>query len=164
VNSNSFSGQIIILLVVSFVFSLGFNAIRSDGIPLIASKQIIKGGQSVADSLLSESTFLFEPIMIDLSIAKEFYDKDILFIDARDEKEFKEAHIKGAKLAPAILGEVLKWTSSEYDPIVTYCGGGQCDLSMSVARELMSENWGFNRVFVFEGGLPEWIAAKYPVE
>ena len=89
-NSNSFSGQIIILLVVSFVFSLGFNAIRSDGIPLIASKQIIKGGQSVADSLLSESTFLFEPIMIDLSIAKEFYDKDILFIDARMKKNSRK--------------------------------------------------------------------------
>ena len=80
-NSNTASGQIIILLTVSFVFSLGFNSIRSDGIPFIASKKIIQGGQSAADSLLAESTFLFQPVMIDLSIAKEFYDRGVLFID-----------------------------------------------------------------------------------
>ena len=162
-NSNTAAGQIFILLTVSFVFSLGFNAIRSDGIPFIASKKIIEGGQSAADSLLAESTFLFQPVMIDLSIAKEFYDRGVLFIDARDEKEFKEAHIQGAKLAPAMPGEILKWVS-EYDPVVTYCGGGQCDLSMSLATELMGEDWGFTRVFVFDGGLPEWLAAEYPVE
>ena len=162
-NSNTASGQIFILLTVSFVFSLGFNSIRSDGIPFIASKKIIQGGQSAADSLLAESTFLFQPVMIDLSIAKEFYDRGVLFIDARDEKEFNKARIQGAKLAPAIQGEILKW-ASEYDPVVTYCGGGQCDLSMSLATELMGEDWGFTRVFVFDGGLPEWVAAKFPVE
>ena len=70
-NTNSATGQITLLLTVSIVFSFGFNAIRSDGLPLIASKQIVEGGQSAADSLLAETTMLFQPVMIDLSITKE---------------------------------------------------------------------------------------------
>ena len=80
-------------MAVSFVFSFGFNMVRNDGIPLIATKQIIEGGQSTADSLLAEATLLFQPVMIDLSIAKTFYDRGVLFIDARDDKEYSEGHI-----------------------------------------------------------------------
>ena len=47
---------------------------------------------------------------------------------------------------------------------MTYCSGGECDLSMDLANELMGEDWGFSRVFVFDGGLPQWIEAGYPVE
>ncbi len=162
-NTNSATGQITLLLTVSIVFSFGFNAIRSDGLPLIASKQIVEGGQSAADSLLAETTMLFQPVMIDLSITKEFFDRGVLFVDARDEKEFREGHIAGAKLAPANPGEILRW-ATEDDPVVTYCGGGECDLSMALAVELMGEDWVFSRVFVFDGGLPEWIDAGYPVE
>jgi len=43
--------------------------VRNDGLPLIATKQIIEGGQSTADSLLAETTLLFQPVMIDLAIA-----------------------------------------------------------------------------------------------
>ncbi|MBH31565.1 MAG: hypothetical protein CMG71_06190 [Candidatus Marinimicrobia bacterium] len=162
-NTNSSSGQITILLAVSILFSFGFNAVRSDGLPLIASKQIVEGGRSAADSLISETTMLFQPVMIDLSIAKEFFDRGVLFVDARDEKEFRDGHIAGAKLAPANPGEILKWTTED-DPVVTYCGGGECDLSMALAVELMGEDWAFSKVFVFDGGLPEWKDARYPVD
>ena len=137
--------------------------VRNDGVPLIATKQIIEGGQSTADSLLAETTLLFQPVMINLAIAKTFYDRGVLFVDARDDKEFREGHIAGSKLAPANPGEILRW-ATEDDPVVTYCSGGECDLSMDLANELMGEAWGFSRVFVFDGGLPQWIEAGYPVE
>ncbi|MDP6577575.1 MAG: rhodanese-like domain-containing protein [Candidatus Marinimicrobia bacterium] len=162
-NTNTAMGQSAIILAVSFVFSFGFNMVRDDGLPLIATKQIIEGGQSTADSLLAETTLLFQPVMIDLAIAKSFYDRGVLFIDARDDKEFREGHIAGSKLAPANPGEILRW-ATEDDPVVTYCSGGECDLSMNLANELMGEDWGFARVFVFDGGLPQWIEAGYPVE
>ena len=162
-NTNTSMGQSAIILAVSFVFSFGFNMVRNDGLPLIATKQIIEGGQSTADSLLAETTLLFQPVMIDLVIAKTFYDQGVLFIDARDDKEFREGHIAGSKLAPANPGEILRW-ATEDDPVVTYCSGGECDLSMNLANELMGEDWGFARVFVFDGGLPQWIEAGYPVE
>jgi len=163
VNTNTAIGQSVIILAVSFVFSFGFNMVRNDGLPLIATKHIIEGGQSTADSLLAETTLLFQPVMINLEIAKTFYDQGVLFIDARDDKEFREGHIAGSKLAPANPGEILRW-AMEDDPVVTYCSGGECDLSMSLANELMGEDWGFARVFVFDGGLPQWIEAGYPVE
>jgi len=162
-NTNSPAGQITILLAISILFSFGFNAIRIDGLSLIASKHIVQGGRSAADSLLSETTMLFQPLMIDLSIAKEFFDRGVLFVDARDEKEFRDRHIAGAKLAPANPGEILRWTTAD-DPVVTYCGGGECDLSMALAVELMDEDWAFSRVFVFDGGLPQWMDAGYPVD
>ena len=156
-------GQSAIILAVSFVFSFGFSMVRNNGLPLIATKQIIEGGQSTADSLLAETTLLFQPVMIDLVFAKTFHDQGVLFIDARDDKEFKEGHIAGSKLVPANPGEIMRW-ATEDDPVVTYCSGGECDLSMDLANELMGEDWGFSRVFVFDGGLPQWIEAGYPVE
>ena len=162
-NTNTSMGQSAIILAVSFLFSFGFNAVRNEGLPLIASKHIIEGGQSAVDSLLAQTTLLFQPVMIDLEIAKAFYDRGVLFIDARDDKEFREGHIAGSKLAPAYPGEILRWVTED-DPVVAYCGGGECDLSMNLANELMGEDWGFARVFVFDGGLPQWIEAGYPVE
>ena len=162
-NTNTSMGQSAIILAVSFVFSFGFNMVRNDGLPLIATKQIIEGGQSTADSLLAETTLLFQPVMIDLAITKVFYDRGVLFIDARDDMEYREGHITGSKLAPANPGDITRW-ATEDDPVVTYCSGGECDLSMDLANELMGEDWGFARVFVFDGGLPQWIEAGYPVE
>lgn len=162
-NTNSATGQATLVLVLSAIFAFGFNSVRNDGLPLIASKQIVGGDVSAADSLLAETTLLYQPVMIDLVIAKEFHDRGVLFVDARDDKEYRDGHIAGAKLAPANPGEIRRW-ASEDDPVVTYCSGGECDLSMSLATELMGEDWGFARVFVFDGGLPEWVEAGYPVE
>ena len=46
-------------------------------------------------------------------------------------------------------------------PIVVYCSGGACELSMDLAK-LMLEN-GRKKVLIYEGGYPEWQAAGYPV-
>jgi rhodanese-related sulfurtransferase len=46
-------------------------------------------------------------------------------------------------------------------PIITYCGGGQCEVSLSLAHELLAS--GFPRVAVYVGGFPEWQDAGKPV-
>ena len=46
-------------------------------------------------------------------------------------------------------------------PIVVYCSGGECELSMNLAK-LMVEN-GKRKVLVYEGGFPEWQGAGMPV-
>ena len=46
-------------------------------------------------------------------------------------------------------------------PIVVYCSGGDCELSMNLAK-LMLEN-GKRKVLVYEGGFPEWQGAGMPV-
>ena len=90
------------------------------------------------------------------------YDRGILFIDARDEEEFAEGHIKGATVALS-TPELVQLTPDRSAPIVTYCGGGECDVSMELATLLMND-WDYERIFVFKGGWPEWKAAGYPAE
>ena len=47
-------------------------------------------------------------------------------------------------------------------PVVTYCGGGACELSLSLAHELIFA--GHTRVLVYMGGFPEWQEAGHAVE
>ena len=73
-NSNTASGQIFILLTISFVFSLGFNAIRSDGIPLLAKEL------DVADKIEIKVN---EPQLLAITIqqALDLYNKGTVFVD-----------------------------------------------------------------------------------
>ena len=46
-------------------------------------------------------------------------------------------------------------------PIVVYCGGGACELSINLSRVLIEG--GKRRVLIYEAGYPEWESAGYPV-
>ncbi|SVC16841.1 uncharacterized protein METZ01_LOCUS269695 [marine metagenome] len=131
-----------------------------DSLDLIYEKPA-DAGISKLDSLLSAETILVAPVMVDLELAKKMYDLGIMFVDARDKDEYDESHITGAILEPTITGELTKDFPSD-KPLITYCSGGHCDLSFELAMELMEE-WNYEKVFVYEGGLPEWEEAGYPV-
>ena len=153
--------QVISIIIVSFIFGVGYNAVRTENLSLLYQKPVERTVEEV-DSLLSETTILSAPEYINLESAKEMYDREIIFIDARDEEEFAEGHIKGAILAPS-TPELVQLTPDRSTPIVTYCGGGECDVSMELAVELM-DSWDYERIFVYKGGWPEWKAAGYPAE
>ena len=153
--------QVISIIIVSFIFGVGYNAVRTENLSLLYQKPVERTVEEV-DSLLSETTILSAPEYINLESAKEMYDREIIFIDARDEEEFAEGHIKGAILAPS-TPELVQLTPDRSTPIVTYCGGGDCDVSMELAVELM-DSWDYERIFVYKGGWPEWKAAGYPAE
>ncbi|MCL6449408.1 MAG: rhodanese-like domain-containing protein [Armatimonadetes bacterium] len=61
---------------------------------------------------------------------------------------------KNAQKSPAIPGQAAM--------LVTYCDGGECDLSVELAKELIDR--GYSNVFVFGEGYPGWEEAGYPVE
>ena len=152
--------QSVFILVISSIIAIGYNTIRSDSLDFIYIKP--EGvGVSKLDSLLATETILVEPVMIDRELAKKMYDLGILFIDAREIEEYNESHITSSILEPVVLGE-LKKISPPYKPLITYCSGGHCDLSFELAMELIEE-CNYEKVFVYEGGLPEWEEAGYPV-
>ena len=153
--------QVISIIIVSFIFGVGYNAVRTESLSLLYQKPVERTVEEV-DSLLSETTILSAPEYINLESAKEMYDREIIFIDARDEEEFAEGHIKGATVALS-TPELVQLTPDRSAPIVTYCGGGECDVSMELATLLMND-WDYERIFVFKGGWPEWKAAGYPAE
>lgn len=105
-----------------------------------------------------------QPRLISLAQAYELYRNKILFVDARDPEEFEDGHIAGAVNLP--LFQLNDYTStisslSKSEPIVTYCEGSDCDMSIRLGNELFSK--GFKKVFVFFGGWEEWKEADYPV-
>jgi rhodanese-related sulfurtransferase len=104
----------------------------------------------------------FETLMASL-----FGQPGVHFVDARDEPMYEQGHIQGAvpldadraandsTLIPKRLANAAK-----DDVLVVYCSGGECDLSMKLARQLIA--YGYRKVLVFEGGWTEWTEQGGP--
>lgn len=82
----------------------------------------------------------------------------VLWVDARQRREFDQAHVPGALLLnedewDALLPAVLQqWTPDRQ--VVVYCDGGACQASREVAARLRDA--GLSPVSVLRGGWPEW--------
>jgi rhodanese-related sulfurtransferase len=106
------------------------------------------------------------PLPLGLQQVKEFYDRnEATIVDARNRQEFAEGHIRGAVSLP--VGEAAGMLAAFKGKVpvtalvVVYCNGYSCHDSKDLADRLVQAGW--RQVFVFEGGLPEWRDAGYPV-
>jgi rhodanese-related sulfurtransferase len=106
------------------------------------------------------------PLQIQISRVKQFFDaKEATFVDAREASDYAEGHIPGAINLP--YDEVvtdpdrLEKFDANGKPIIVYCGGGTCELSMNLGFALVGA--GKKKVLVFMGGWPEWSSSGYPV-
>ena len=108
-----------------------------------------------------------EPQYIDTECLSYMIDRGIcIVVDARDSSEYDSGHIAGAINIPFDYYEEYDEQISSLDfetPVVTYCSGGECSLSLDLA-DVLFEDKAFENVFVFEGGLPAWKDAGYSVE
>jgi len=93
-------GQIIVITITSTVLGLGINAVRPDGIPLLAKEL------AVAEEIEYTTA---EPrlLAITLDQALDLYQKGTIFVDAREPEYYHEGHIKGAWNFPFFLELVL---------------------------------------------------------
>ena len=167
------SKNIFSIIVVSALLGLLFNFINPSGISLVREQSDLV---SADDSILSEQNTGYEAadssgsggeiFMINLEQSYKLYlSQKILFIDARDQWEYTNSHIKGAVNIP-------EYKFNNNDPFINsldksksyvlYCDGDDCDVSKRLARDL--KNMGFLKIYVFEGGFFEWNNNKYPVE
>ena len=106
------------------------------------------------------------PMPIGLMQVKEMLDAgQAVLVDARSSDSFAKEHIAGA--LPLPLEEARRSGSPLLDKvptdavIIAYCNGFSCHDSMDLGKILIKA--GYSSVFVFEGGLPEWRDAGYPV-
>lgn len=107
---------------------------------------------------------LTEPRAINLEQAYKLYNQNILFIDARESFDYKEAHIKNAINIPADHFDDYKFMLDKInkdETVVTYCAGTDCDLSVVLSNIMF--DMGYKKVYVFFGGWNEWTQANYPV-
>jgi len=106
-----------------------------------------------------------EPLSINLKQAYSLYKKNTLFIDAREPEDYRLAHIKNAINLPMDHFDDYKSMLEKIDkdqPIVTYCAGTDCDLSIVLSNVLY--DMGYKKLYIFFGGWNEWLNAKYPTE
>jgi rhodanese-related sulfurtransferase len=114
-------------------------------------------------SSLTQNVFN-QPRLISLAQAYELYKDKIVFVDARDPEEYEDGHIAGAVNLPLFRLDEFSGRMSylnKTEPLVVYCEGSDCDMSIRLGNELFAK--GFKKVFVFFGGWEEWKSSDYPV-
>ncbi len=172
------------IFIFSAISGVLFNAFYADGIEL-KFKPIPKTGFhpsapisiSGFDSNVPQETLRVTPtpipaasdniIRLSLAGAKDRFDKkNCVFLDARKPEEYGDGHISGAlnfygneldQFAPSVIPQI----PDKNKEIIAYCHGGDCDLSLLVAKSLVET--GYKHVEIFVGGWPEWKKAGYPL-
>ena len=151
-------GQIIVIAITSTLLSLTLNAVRPDGIPLLAKEL------AVAEEIEYDAATEPRLLAITLEQALDLYQKGTVFVDAREPEYYQEGHIKGAWNIPFFLELVFKVDSLQGKdaPMVIYCSGNECGSSEDLAYELQAE--GFSNLLVFKGGWTAWNTSGHPIE
>jgi rhodanese-related sulfurtransferase len=106
-----------------------------------------------------------EPKAIKLDQAYILFNKGVTFIDARDESDYLAGHITNSINIPFddFDNHEMKLDKISVDkPVVLYCAGTDCDLSVLLGNLLFE--MGYKQVYVFFGGWLDWMNANYPVE
>jgi rhodanese-related sulfurtransferase len=91
-----------------------------------------------------------------------------VFVDARDDEHFAEGHIPGAiQCFPyesrRCLDRVVA-AANGAEKVIVYCGGGDCEDSIYMSRELNEAGVPEEAIYLFEGGWKEWAAKDLHVE
>ena len=93
------------------------------------------------------------------------FNKGITFVDARDESDYLAGHITNSINIPFDDFDNYKQKLNKLSkdkPLVLYCAGTDCDLSILLGNLLFE--MGYKQVYVFFGGWVDWLNANYPVE
>lgn len=114
--------------------------------------------------------------LIDAKQASDMIAKGVTVIDARNETEYVDGHIKGALLVPyqevsaKEVGfdaaedkfDLAKLPQDKNTAMLLYCDGTPCWKSYKASVVALRN--GYKNVYWFRGGYPEWKAAGYPLE
>lgn len=141
------------------------------GLPAPAQKASVeaKSSEQTKDEAAKPTAPAAAPLglMIDSKAAKALFDEGVIFLDARIQPEYDAGHIPQAYLLNSTMfgtpaaDEAMKALDAS-QPVVIYCGGGDCDASKNVA--ILLQQAGFKQVHIIEKGFPEWKELGYPIE
>jgi rhodanese-related sulfurtransferase len=128
-------------------------------------EQVEQKEEKSEDTESKETLAFSKPKAITLDQAYTLFNRNELFIDSRDEADYISGHIAKSVNIPFDDFDNHKAkleTISKEKPIVIYCGGTECDLSILLGNLLFSQ--GYKQVYVFFGGWDDWVNANYPTE
>ncbi len=163
--------QFILLLVISTILGLGGNLLLPNGIDYIGDyREINLDSDSPVVPPTAEPG---DPAFIAIDRAQmEHATSNAVFVDARDPEEFLCGTIPGSINIPfeyipdevdlgVYLDSCLGGVEKER-PLVVFCSGEECDLSLHLARNLL--DLGYAEPLIFFGGAREWEQSGFEVE
>lgn len=91
-----------------------------------------------------------------------------VFVDARNDEQYNEGHIPGAlQCDPYNVGlyidNIIDYVAGA-EKVVVYCGGGECEDSIFMCRELIEMDVPMEAIYLFVGGWKEWSDNGSPIE
>jgi len=104
-------------------------------------------------------------VTVDAKKAKELFDKGVVFIDVRKDKDYAAGRVPDAvhiDLKKVYSKDTLSKAVKPEQPVVIYCNGHSCTRSSKAAEKAVS--WGYKQVYYFRDGFPSWKKNGYPVE
>ena len=143
---------------VAVLFSLAVILVQPFNSAFAADDFRLKGSKRSPETVTGATT-------VDAEKAKKLFDKEVIFVDVRKDKDWQAGRIPGAyhlELKEVFNKDSLSNLVNISAPVVFYCNGPKCLRSSKSAIKAVS--WGFKKVFYFRGGLPAWRKAGYPVE
>ncbi|HEY5682740.1 MAG TPA: rhodanese-like domain-containing protein [Sulfuricaulis sp.] len=104
-------------------------------------------------------------VTVDAAQAKAHYDKGVVFLDVRSDKDWAAGRIKGAKhleLKKKYNEDSLSKLVKKDEGVVIYCNGSPCPRSSQASAKAVG--WGYTKVYYFRDGVPAWKTAGFPTE
>jgi rhodanese-related sulfurtransferase len=187
-NIRSLLAEAVLVAVAGLLFALAANAVSPRGLrlhgdyfphaspapaPVIGTNAIPAVASSVADAaaarLASQGLQLIRGSQVaELLSDPRYHNGKVVFVDARNDANYANGHIPGAwqfdhyhadRHLPNVLPVCLN-----AEQVVVYCTGGDCEDSEFAAIILRDSGVPQERLFVFVGGITEWMANGSPVE
>lgn len=91
-----------------------------------------------------------------------------VFVDARNDESYNEGHILGAlQCDPYDIASYINKIMNHVlgaEKVVVYCGGGECEDSIFMCRELIELGVPTEAIYLFAGGWNEWKDKGGPIE
>jgi len=91
-----------------------------------------------------------------------------LFVDARKPDLYEEGHIPGAMQCdpyePDDALSSIVARANGVERVIVYCGGGDCEDSIFMCRELVDAGLSYDSIFLYPGGWNEWSTNKMPAQ
>lgn len=96
---------------------------------------------------------------VTLTLVREKWNGDVLWIDARPRTDYEAGHVPGAVLlneqeADTLMFDLFEKLQDNTKPIVVYCSGEACQASRKI-RQYLKERVGAQEIYVLRGGWKE---------
>jgi len=97
--------------------------------------------------------------------AKRLFDQGVAFLDVRSNRDWEAGRIPGAvhiELKKKLNEESMAELFARDQPIVIYCNSIGCTRSSKASKKAVS--WGYQKVYYYRLGFPDWKHHGYAIQ